>query len=47
MGGEEGASFVDGPESLEPPRMKVGFSAKGRSVWTMCHEERAGDTQLF
>lgn len=34
--------FVDQPKSLEPPRMKVGFSANGRPAWTMRREERAG-----
>lgn len=47
MGGEEGEGFVACPKSLELPGIKVDFSAKGRPVWTTCHEERARDAQLF
>jgi hypothetical protein len=47
MEGEEGVGFVNCPKSSELPRMKLEFSAKGRSVWTMCLEESARDAQLL
>lgn len=47
MGGPGGAGFVDCPKSPERPRRKAGFPAKGRPARTVCHEEGAGDAQLF